>query len=889
MRKDRVLAALQQMAPYGAPRGATAEAIAQRLGMLRNNASADLNELCRAGLAHKGLSRPVQFWASPPSGAAKRPASGPKVWEGLVGADGSLRGIIEQAQAAMLYPPAGLPSLIMGPTGTGKSRLAEAMYRFAVESGRLQENAPFNVFNCADYASNPQLILSQLFGHVKGAFTGADRDHAGLMAQTHGGVLFLDEVHRLPPEGQEMLFLLLDKGVYRPLGDSGPHRSASVILIAATSEDPRSALLTTFVRRFPVVISLPDLESRPLEERLALIERFLDEEASRIGVPISVSPLALVALLAFHTVGNVGEVKSAVVLGCAKAFLNYMTQAKPGAQVSLHITHLSPSIQLAYFNGENVHEAERLVGVEDRVYSPVEIAPAAVEDGVPYTELRQRVEGYLRSGLKPGEVQRLIQTDADYYLRRMAQRSNRLMPDPGGMLDVVGAFVRAAGEELNRPFGPDVTTGLTLHLASHTSREQEDAEGSLALAAYCPREYAVVRRLAPSLEEGLGRGLSPSETAYLAMFLAAHNRPVSHDTRLSVLVVAHGTGTASSMANVAAQLLNDTGVLAVDMPLDQSVEATLEMAVQRLREAGYGQGVLVLADMGSLTALGPALEKALGVPVAVVPLVTTAAVIEAGRLAGKGEVGLADAVRRVRSVYQTLDTAPAVAQDRRMIITTCLTGQGTARKLAAFLQEALPESLRDDVAIQPVDLGNGSELPGLLLDGWKGSVIAAAGTVDPCLPGVPFVGMEQVLFGDGVRNLLGLIMGAPASSEAEPELSKAEAIDLASRFVAESATAVDGRRAAEAAMQVLKTLEEWSGQEISPSQAVRWVVHFGFTLERLVSNDPVPSCADLPELRQNHAELLQMVRNATMPVAAQWQLAMPDAELGYLAQILLTT
>lgn len=897
VRRERILAALQQLAPAGAARGATAEELARHLGMLRNNASADLNELCREGLAHKGSGRPVQFWAivqEIPQASSRADAqavgtvTGPTVWDGLVGVEGSLRGVVKQAQAAMLYPPTGLPTLIMGPTGTGKSRLAEAMYHFAVHSGRLEATAPFNVFNCADYASNPQLILSQLFGHVRGAFTGADRDNPGLLGQTHGGVLFLDEVHRLPPEGQEMLFLLLDRGVYRPLGDSRPNRSVSVTLIAATSEDPRSALLTTFLRRFPVVISLPDLENRPLGERLALIEKFLNEEAARVGVPISVSPLALMALLAFRTTGNVGELRSAVVLGCATAFLNYMAQKKPGTPMSLHITHLAPSIQFAYFNGEDAREAEHLVGVEDRTYSPARSTSTAPGEGVPYAQLRQRVEGYLRSGLKPHEVQQLIQTDADYYLRRMAKQSYRLTQDPGGLLDVVGDFVRAAGTELDRSFGPEVTTGLTLHLAGHTSRDQEDAEGSLALVGYCPREYAVVRRLEPSLEKGLGRRLSPSETAYLAMFLAAHNRPANHSASLSVLVIAHGNDTASSMADVANQLLNEKCVLAVDMPLEQSVERTLEMAVQRLREAGCGKGVLLLADMGSLAALGPALEKALKVPAAVVPLVTTAAVIEAGRLAAEGEVGMAEAERRVRNVYQTLDVMPPASEGKRIIITTCLTGQGTARKLSAFLQEALPESLRDGVTIQPVDLENGSELPGLLLEGWKGAVLAAAGTVDPRLPGVPFIGMEQVLFGDGVQSLLELIMGGAAPAETEPQLSKGEAIVLASRFVAESAVAVDGRKAAEGALQALETLEGWLARCVTPAQAVRWVVHFGFMLERLVSSDPVPSCADLPYLRENHAELLQQVRKAVQPIAVDWQVNMPDAELGFLALILLS-
>ncbi|MCL5676914.1 MAG: sigma 54-interacting transcriptional regulator, partial [Firmicutes bacterium] len=645
----------------------------------------------------------------------------------------------------MLYPPTGLPTLIVGPTGAGKSRLAEAMYLYAQHSGRLSPSAPYSVFNCADYASNPQLLLAQLFGYVKGAFTGADRDSKGLVAETDGGVLFLDEVHRLPPEGQEILFLLMDRGVYRPMGDAAAARRVSLTLIAATSEDPQSTLLRTFLRRFPMVITLPDLDSRPLDERLALIELFLREEASRVGLSISVSSLALVALLAFPTSGNVGELRSAVLLGCARAFLNHIATGSGAPVMPLYITHLAPPIQLAYLSGgASTGQVERLVGVEDRVYSPISIgrsSPPSRDDYVPadiYADLRRRVDGYLKSGLQPREVQQLIQTDMDHYLLHLVKRSKDIQLVPKGLLDAVAAFVSDAGAGLGRRFGQDVATGLSLHLASLPANDSYDLEGSMALVAHCPREYGVVLRLVPSLEAGLGRSLSPGEIAFLAAFLSTHGLDPKPGG-LSVLVIAHGSSTASSMASVANRLLGNGRVLAVDMPLEQSVEETLQLAIRTISSTSPSNGVALLVDMGSLTGLGPALEKALGVPVAMIPLVTTVAVIEAGRLAGEVGANLAEVVRAIRRIYQQDDPDPVTRDGKRVIITTCLTGQGTARKLAAFLHEALPQGLREQVTVQAVDLENGSRLPGLLVEGWRGTVVAAAGTVDPHLPGVTFI------------------------------------------------------------------------------------------------------------------------------------------------------
>lgn len=101
------------------------------------------------------------------------------VFAGMIGYDGGLKAQIHQAKAAVSYPPNGLHTLIIGPSGSGKTFLAENMYHYAVQQGLLAPDAPFVSFNCADYADNPQLLNSQLFGYVRGAFSGANATKDG--------------------------------------------------------------------------------------------------------------------------------------------------------------------------------------------------------------------------------------------------------------------------------------------------------------------------------------------------------------------------------------------------------------------------------------------------------------------------------------------------------------------------------------------------------------------------------------------------------------------------------------------------------------------------------------------------------------------------------------
>lgn len=289
LRIDKVYQALSQLwanrsvTDLQDMQGTTALELANLLGISRANTSLELNKLVRDGRAIKVTTYPVRFLPKetievlldrdlqeiteletiadldaphqtdkPVAEAYLSNSKNP--FDQIIGHETSLKQVISQAKAAVYYPPSGLHMLLLGQTGTGKTFFAEKTYEYSLYEGLLKDDAPFKSFNCADYYNNPQLLMSQLFGYAKGAFTGADQDHEGLVEKADGGVLLLDEVHRLPPEGQEMLFYFIDNGSFNRLGENGVKRHSKVLIICATTENPDSALLKTFVRRIPMTI-----------------------------------------------------------------------------------------------------------------------------------------------------------------------------------------------------------------------------------------------------------------------------------------------------------------------------------------------------------------------------------------------------------------------------------------------------------------------------------------------------------------------------------------------------------------------------------------------------------------------------------------------------------
>ena len=123
-------------------------------------------------------------------------------FEKLIGYNDSLNHLVEKIKATVSYPPVGLPILLNGPTGTGKSFLAKLTYEYCINKRLIDKDKQFVQINCSEYANNPELLTANLFGYKRGAFTGADKDNLGLLHYANGGMLFLDEVHCLKAECQ---------------------------------------------------------------------------------------------------------------------------------------------------------------------------------------------------------------------------------------------------------------------------------------------------------------------------------------------------------------------------------------------------------------------------------------------------------------------------------------------------------------------------------------------------------------------------------------------------------------------------------------------------------------------------------------------------------------
>ncbi len=577
---------------------------------------------------------------------------------GLIGEEGSLKNAINQAKAAVIYPPKGLHTLIVGTTGVGKSTFAETMYRYSIQKKILTEGAPFIIFNCADYAENKQLLLSQLFGYIKGAFTGADRDKIGLVEKANGGILFLDEVHRLPAEGQEMLFYLIDKGMYRRLGETTSNKQSNIMLILATTEKPEEIMLQTFLRRIPVIIKLPSLDERSEKEKIELIQNFFLEESKRLKKPIVVSKEVIKAFLLYNCPGNIGQLKSDIQLVCAKAFLEYMTYKK--AKLEIKINQLSSDIR------------EGLLELKDKRLEIIKDFDMLSKESIIFDGVNQKIEnknniiienkynldfykvikntwqelenkGYSKLKIKD-EIERRIQKYSYSLINKCSFTQEETFFN-----QIVNISILEIVEENMEKFYKIKTKNnkmllvLSLHIQHLIERVKEGNclkhPEKFRVKEERTQELEVSKKILEKIQEIYNIIIPEDEAYYLATFIyLLYNK--SSNRKVGILVIMHGETTATSMTNVSNELLKVKHARALDMSLNEKVHDVLDKAIEIVKEIDEGKGVLILGDMGSTLNFSDMITERTGIKTKVIEMTSTSIVIEATRKAMNPEINL---------------------------------------------------------------------------------------------------------------------------------------------------------------------------------------------------------------------------------------------------------
>lgn len=874
------------------PEGVSASDISAALNIDRSNASRYLNILHKENRVDKIQGRPV-LYKSTSKNLSHQLESDTYSLDKMVGATSSLAVSIQKAKAAVLYPPRGLHTLILGETGVGKSMFAELMYRFSIESKVLKEGAPFIRFNCADYADNPNLLTAQIFGVKKGAYTGADANRDGLLKMAHNGFLFLDEVHRLSPQGQEMLFTYIDKGFFRPLGATDTVEYANVRIIAATTESPQSYLLRTFTRRIPMVITLPPLRDRSLIERYALIETFIKEESLRVNKSIYINKNSLIAYLLYDCPNNIGQLKSDIQLACAKAFLNYKSSNDNYILISqsdlpshvikglMKIKYHRKEIEQILSNTDDILKFSQ--DKKDNLYISVEYS----NDEDFYSSIEKKLESLKNLGIDEKEANEILNIDIETRFQKyIGNISDKFRKEELSkvvdmeVLEIVEEILLLAKQSLKKEFDEKIYSGLALHLERSIERIRRGEK------IYNPKlnfirvnyedEFLFATKIAKLIDNKFSIEIPIDEIGYLAMFFttSSFNIDIEEKGKVKILVIMHGKATASSMVDVANSLIGEEYAEALDMPLSMKPETMYEIAKRKILEIDEGKGAIILVDMGSLVSFGDMIMDDTGIECRTIDMVSTPLVIDACRKAIMGY--------ELNEIYDSIveknfqPTEKIAKKDNRKsnaIVTACFTGEGSSKRLISVIKDKIKNE--SQIKLIPINILDNISFKKRINELEKRyNILAVVSTIDIDTGHIPFISAIEILNGGGINKI--------------KEILKEEDIFFKiGKSLNDHMVNVQGEEVADKVKVVIRNIEKVLDLKISSDVKMGIALHMGFLVDNILNGVEAKSFENLDEYKALHRKEFSQIRKCLELLEKSYNITIEESELAHIVKLFL--
>lgn len=689
-----------------------ASEVADTLNLKRNAASAILNELVRENFLIKEKTKPVLFRLKSREKEIESEYEEESVFAEIASSSYAMEQILNKCKISATYPGRGLPIILLGPSGVGKSMLAEKIYLYAKQKKKISEKAPFVVLNCADYANNKELLSSVLFGYKKGSFTGANKDSEGLFDKANNGYLFLDEVHRLPPEGQEKLFRYIDTGIITPLGGSANGKQLNVKLIFATTEDTDNVLLETFIRRIPITVMIPPYCERSSNERLQIVHSIFRQEAEILGCSFRISSNVLNHLLAYKGKGNIGSLKNIIKISCANA-IQRQKYEEAEVEVSMQDLEVLYPTETAVPNQANGANQWICIDRDSEGIQHSAFDPAA--EILQVDSMIEIIRKFLRGKCTYDEFFELNKSLMDKVMDRLVYHT-----EASPVEAVYKSYVETIFQFMQNNYGIEFN-GTSINILTRVlallgrnsifikdERRAELYEIETKLGKRLYRQAKLADVFYNMANQTIDYH-SNEELLKLFLLLFFHSQMNEERPLYYGIIITHGYSTASSIASLVNQIYSRYIFDAFDMPYDTTIKEIVKRVRNHLKRINTSSGVIILADMGSVLEITDDISDLIEGNFGIINNVTTQMALEVGNEIIQRrdiEAILKTIVRYNSTTYHFIRQK----EKETAILVCCMKGMEVAGKICELLSGCMED---DQIRVLEYDyeklLRNGNE------------------------------------------------------------------------------------------------------------------------------------------------------------------------------------
>lgn len=869
----------------------TAYEVSKELNISRALASQYLNELTKEGAVIKINSRPVYFLdrktleeahgvslsfnsylsISELKQALAKGNKGKHDFEKLIGSSSGLSYEVEQCKAAVKYPPRGLPILITGQNGTGKGFLASLTFEYAQNNGILTSKSTFQRFCCSEY-EDAQQALDALFG-LEGS---ADpHESQGALRRADGGILYLSDVQFLGREAQDKLAQLLDTGGYNTADQTEAMRESSARLILSSCEEPETHLSKRLLRRLPVVIHMPALSDRPVEEREQLILRFFCQESERMKKEIFISNRVFDTLLQYEFPANIEQLKNCIQSSCANALVQQEAQQD---ELLIYLYHLPEYLMVtARVDGRYSDEQRSMMNV--RSFGKDTIAQTV---GQYYDSILSEYDAYCSNHCDQDTLLRkLTQIFNDYsdYLVFSKRFANAKIDAIERVMETVfGVMSDKYYLQLPGHFNYVFSRCLYLQMRLNAPDQDERVAGCLnLLLRLFPKEALLAEEISRMIEQSLDVSINGFSQLLLVLGLRQYSQDVRMDA-IRGIIICHGYSTASSIADVVNRLTGSRVFEAIDMPIDISVQ---EIAVRFKKYVNYVPGpkdVILLVDMGSLEDMNILLSGQTDLNLGIINNVSTRLALDVGCKI-QNHTPMREILETACSGHVSTYKLMERQKKKAAVLFVSEAGVSVARKMAELFYNSLPRQIEVEfLGYDYLSLKHAEELAELK---GKYDILFVSGTANPELKDVVFIPMEDIISFreiERINRMLSLYMQEDDLQAFHQRLLK----NFSLQNVVQNLTILNADKVLDLVNIGLDQMQKMMRRKFSAQTIIGLNIHVSCLIERLVTKTPIETYTDQAAFEQEQKEFIEMVRKAFREVSTHYKVEFPISEIAYI-------
>ena len=786
-------------------------------------------------------------------------------FEELVGANGSLKTIIDQCKASMSYPPFGLPILLYGLEGSGKQTISHAVYEYVLRHDLIKNKGAYRTIRIYSDLEQEQNFESLLF------------KENGLLSQTRNGVLYIENIHLLGKSSQILLADLINKREY---STSQGKVAVTTRFIFGTDEDPEFNLRKELLFVIPAIVKIPSFKARYNEEKETIILRFLREASLRINKDIYITSVIL-RVLANQTVeGELHGMKRLISLICANA-----NAESHENKLYLYLYHFPKNISIQG-SIRDMEDTDATVFKSIHDFKVADDADILTDFFTQIQECASPIKAMANDD-DMEDIERYIQANIrsfyDYLLFEKKYDKSLLKSFEYSMSAILKSV--SAHYAVNVPVNSlMILSRIVYSLQNNNVKEakwhqKNTKDLSMILnkveLAY-PEQAILVSVIENSILNFTGIRLDDIYKLVLIFDLHHYADEIISQKYMGV-ILAHGHTTASSIANTVNTLLDRYVYDAIDMPLDTTVDEIVEKLETHVNRSIVKSDLIVLVDMGSLEDIGRKLNIHMKRKIGVINNVSTRLALDVGTQILQGnemKAILEKATKEAEVTYTVVNNQP----NEHIIVFVSENGIGMANRMMNLFVTSLPKAINVEIVASDYE-----ELHKLDENKrFKGKdILFVSGTSNPGIQGNLFINLEQMIDSDGFNI---------AYNTLKTYLTKEEIKRFCDNFVANFSmqnvmshlTILEPIRLMEFVRNFVDELQLRLNNFVKKKTVVGLYIHISCMIERLVTKDPIYARENLDVFRIENKEFIAIVEKSFEKIAKHYGIAIPDSEISYL-------